>query len=182
MDPDSSPTRHSEMRVFCWGRAGTRNDDDGFLGFLLSTVLALTTLTVRLWPLVPGFNWSTFMNTGFLIAGFAVFAAPPALACCRLPDLLAMFGMGYGWWWAKSLICVCNPNPNSIEFRELEEMEEYVLNGIAEWFPVCGVDATITATSFRYPRRQLSLLGVFFFFFYVFLLLKISFWYLIAII
>lgn len=79
----------------------------------------------------------------------------------------------------NSLICLCNPNPN-IEFRELEEMEEYVLNGIAEWFPVCGVDATITATSFRYPRRQLSLLGVFFFFFYVFLLLKISFWYLIA--
>nr|XP_033508474.1 uncharacterized protein LOC117273415 [Nicotiana tomentosiformis] len=35
-------------------------------------------------------------------------------------------------------------------------MEEYVLNGIAEWFPVCGVEATTTATSFRSPIRALT--------------------------
>lgn len=33
------------------------------------TFLELTTLTMRVWPLVPGLSSSTFMKTGFLFAG-----------------------------------------------------------------------------------------------------------------
>ena len=33
------------------------------------TFLELTTFTVRVWPLEPGFRSSTLINTGFLFAG-----------------------------------------------------------------------------------------------------------------
>uniref|UniRef100_A0A7C8ZK96 Uncharacterized protein n=1 Tax=Opuntia streptacantha TaxID=393608 RepID=A0A7C8ZK96_OPUST len=69
MVPVSSPTRHSAMRV---GR-GLREADLPFC----KTVLALTTLTVNVWPEVPGLSWSTLMNTGFLLAAVALALALP---------------------------------------------------------------------------------------------------------
>lgn len=35
------------------------------------TGVALTTLTVRVWPLVPGLSWSTLVKTGFRSAGLS---------------------------------------------------------------------------------------------------------------
>lgn len=64
----SSPTRHSAIRV--WRRCCETERP------FARTVLELTTLTTRVWPVVPGFNWSTFLNSGFLSAGFAL------LCCC----------------------------------------------------------------------------------------------------
>ena len=43
-------------------------DLPGLLLLVALTVLELTTFTVSVWPEVPGFNWSTLMNTGFLFA------------------------------------------------------------------------------------------------------------------
>ena len=61
----SSPTRHSAIRV--WRRCC--DTDRPFC----NTVLELTTFTVRVWPPVPGFNWSTFVNTDFLFFVTAAF-------------------------------------------------------------------------------------------------------------
>lgn len=68
MVPVSSPTRHSAILV---GRSCTEAARP-----LSSTVLELNTWAVRVWPLVPGFSRSTFVNTGFHIA-------PPPPPCCR---------------------------------------------------------------------------------------------------
>ena len=40
------------------------------------TGVALTTLTVRVWPLVPGLSWSTLVKTGLRSAGLS----PPCAA------------------------------------------------------------------------------------------------------
>uniref|UniRef100_A0A2P2IZX5 Uncharacterized protein MANES_13G142800 n=1 Tax=Rhizophora mucronata TaxID=61149 RepID=A0A2P2IZX5_RHIMU len=66
MVPVSSPTRHSLMRE---GRRGRCERDAGprrALGGGMA--LELTTLTMRLWPLVPGFKSSTLINKGFLFS------------------------------------------------------------------------------------------------------------------
>lgn len=72
MVPVSSPTRHSA--IFVWRRWPESGRP------FCSTVFELTTLTVSVWPLVPGFSWSTFTNTGFLLPAAA---GPPP--CCRCP-------------------------------------------------------------------------------------------------
>lgn len=38
------------------------------------TGVALTTLTVRVWPVVPGLSWSTLVKTGFRSAGLSAAA------------------------------------------------------------------------------------------------------------
>lgn len=55
------------MRV---GREGRPRSVDDRPPLLLTgfTGLELTTFTVSVWPLVPGFSWSTLINTGFLFA------------------------------------------------------------------------------------------------------------------
>lgn len=80
--PVSSPTTHSAMRV---GR-GLREAEGADLP-LFRTVLQLTTLTVNVWPVVPGFSWSTFTNTGFLLAAVAVVGGAVA----------GVVAMGYGF-------------------------------------------------------------------------------------
>lgn len=63
MVPVSSPTRHSAIRAW-------RSCEE--------TGLDSSTLTVRVWPLVPGLSCSTLVNTGFLRPGLAV----PAVGFC----------------------------------------------------------------------------------------------------
>jgi len=60
----SSPMRHSAMRE---GREAITADRPPRLGTVF-TGEELTTFTVRVCPLVPGFSWSTFTNTGFRFA------------------------------------------------------------------------------------------------------------------
>uniref|UniRef100_A0A2P2P993 Uncharacterized protein n=1 Tax=Rhizophora mucronata TaxID=61149 RepID=A0A2P2P993_RHIMU len=60
------------MRV--WRRC--RDTDRSFW----RTVLELTTSTGKVWPLVPGFSWSTFPITGFLFP--CVAPALPSCCCC----------------------------------------------------------------------------------------------------
>lgn len=73
MVPVSSPTRHSAIRVCrrCW------DTDRPFC----NTVLELTTLTMSVWPLVPGLSCSILTKTGFLRPGLAA-----ALVCCSSCD------------------------------------------------------------------------------------------------
>lgn len=73
MVPVSSPTRHSAIRVCrrCW------DTDRPFC----KTVLELTTLTMSVWPLVPGLSCSILTKTGFLRPGLAA-----ALLCCSSCD------------------------------------------------------------------------------------------------
>nr|GMD84127.1 hypothetical protein Iba_chr14aCG11710 [Ipomoea batatas] len=58
MQPVSSPTRHSAMLVL-------RRCVDTALPFA-NTMLEPITLTISVWPLVPGFRPLTLTNTGFL--------------------------------------------------------------------------------------------------------------------
>lgn len=62
MVPVSSPTTHSAILV--WRRWWETERP------LAKTVLELMTLTVSVWPVVPGLNCSTFLNSGFLSTGF----------------------------------------------------------------------------------------------------------------
>uniref|UniRef100_A0A0A9GMI6 Uncharacterized protein n=1 Tax=Arundo donax TaxID=35708 RepID=A0A0A9GMI6_ARUDO len=90
MQPVSSPTRHSAMRgareEAAAGAPGRTRPGTG---------VALTTLTVRVWPLVPGLSWSTLMKTGFRSAGFS----PP---CAAAVDIAGGGGGGSdrGWGFA----------------------------------------------------------------------------------
>ena len=72
MVPVSSPMRHSAMRV------GRRLWEEEGLP-LFKTVLDDNTFATKVWPLVPGFSWSTFVNTGFRFAGFSTTPLP---SCC----------------------------------------------------------------------------------------------------
>ncbi|KAF7822681.1 pectinesterase inhibitor-like [Senna tora] len=69
MVPVSSPMRHSETRVWRTFWEAERA--------LCTTVLESRTLTVRVWPEVPGLSWSTLIKTGFLSAGLAL-----PCSCC----------------------------------------------------------------------------------------------------
>lgn len=68
MVPVSSPMRHSEIRV---GRILLREDEEkeGLVVPFCKTVSDVKTVATRVWPLVPGFIWSTFVKTGFLLTG-----------------------------------------------------------------------------------------------------------------
>lgn len=78
IEPVSSPTRHSAMRENRgWARDSTTFDvEDRLARAFTGTSFELTTFTVRLCPLVPGWRRSTFVNTGFLFSGTAA-----AVAC-----------------------------------------------------------------------------------------------------
>jgi len=75
MEPVSSPIRHSAIRD--WRRWWETDRPFG------RTAMELRTLTVKVWPPVPGLSRSTLVKTGFLSPGF-----PPALllsSCCSFP-------------------------------------------------------------------------------------------------
>jgi len=93
----SSPTRHSAIRV--WRRCCETERP------LAKTVLELTTLTTRVWPVVPGFNWSTFLNSGFLSAGFA-------LLCCCSDGGDGGGGSGVAMMISQTLTLILIHNPN----------------------------------------------------------------------
>ena len=81
MVPVSSPMRHSAMRV---GRMLCEEEGRPFC----NTVLEDNTFATRVWPLVPGFSWSTFVKTGFRFAGFS-----PS-CCCLVAEAILRF-----LWW-----------------------------------------------------------------------------------
>ncbi|KAM0851776.1 hypothetical protein ACQ4PT_052203 [Festuca glaucescens] len=87
MEPVSSPTTHSAMR-------GIRAEEEvGAPGRTRpGTGLALTTLTSRLWPLVPGLSPSTLMKMGFLSAGFS----PPYAAGVDMAAGSSRVRVGFG--------------------------------------------------------------------------------------
>lgn len=64
----------------------------GLRAFLLRTVLASTTFTISVWPVVPGFKLSTFTNTGFRSPGLVVAAAAPSCCVVAGADLVAIGG------------------------------------------------------------------------------------------
>lgn len=109
IDPVSSPMRHSAMRETRPG-GGESIAFDGKVARLarafIGTSFELTTFTVRLWPLVPGWRRSIFVNTGFRFSVTAgaegSFGAYVACLGAAL-DLLAI-AKKIGWkYWAWEL-------------------------------------------------------------------------------
>uniref|UniRef100_A0A0A8YGK9 Uncharacterized protein n=1 Tax=Arundo donax TaxID=35708 RepID=A0A0A8YGK9_ARUDO len=82
MTPVSSPTRHSATRGGLEPAAAAGLPPPRAPA---ATGAELTTLTVRVWPLVTGLSWSTLVKTGFLSAGFSPpFAAAVAMAAAKM--------------------------------------------------------------------------------------------------
>uniref|UniRef100_A0A0A8XQQ8 Uncharacterized protein n=1 Tax=Arundo donax TaxID=35708 RepID=A0A0A8XQQ8_ARUDO len=80
--PVSSPTRHSAMRA---GLEPTVAAGLPPPRAPAATGAELTTLTARVWALVPGLSWSILVKTGFLSAGFSpAFATAVDMAAAKI--------------------------------------------------------------------------------------------------
>lgn len=135
MVPVSSPTRHSAMRA--WPPPPFPSSWELLrLFFCCETALALTTLTVRVWPLVSGFKWSTFTNTGFR---FGTELPPPPFAVDAMESAGDEGGrlLWFVFWLWVFFLQRANPNPKNLStgFWDLSDGKDGIAHSVGGvWF------------------------------------------------